>query len=104
MDDNLISDEEIAARNAELKRALARTDPKGIAASIKAYRHELPQLLAEDHEGHVVAYCDGRRVDIAQSRDGIQAILEAKKLANHGGLFVTRITSTDIGELEFSPR
>jgi hypothetical protein len=94
--DDYITDDEIAERNAELARILSHVKPESIRAGEEAYKHELLQLLAEDREGHSVAYRNGTRIAIAPTRDELREILACRKPSSSGDLFITRVTSTDV--------
>src|ERR1700728_2335325 len=56
-----------------IDRILAQRDPARIRAGIEAYNRELPQLLRDDKERHVVAYDGSTRVGIAKSREELLA-------------------------------
>jgi hypothetical protein len=78
-----------------IEHVLSDRDPRRIEEGIEAYKRDLPQLLRDDKERHVVAYDGSTRVGIAETREQLLTELERKGLADEKSLFIKIVSSLE---------
>ncbi len=70
-----------------------------LRAGYRAYVRDLPQLLKEQHEGHLVAYWGNVKIGIAPTNNQLhEALTGNPKYTTHNNLLVKRVTVLDAEE------
>ena len=85
---------------AALESLRAKRDPVHIRKAIRAYRRDLPKLIAGHKERHVVAYDGNKQLDIAPTRDELIAKLEDQGIKDRTNLFIKVINDSKKGSKE----
>lgn len=80
-------------REEAIDRILAQSDPQRIKAGVEAYNRDLPQLLKDGKERHVVAYDGAKQVAIAETRAALFAELKKQGIANNKSILIKLISS-----------
>lgn len=95
----IITEDEIKSYRELASAKLARRNTALIQQGFQAYLRDLPQLLREDCEGYMVAYCGDARVALARTERRLQRVLARQGFAGREGeLFMTRVTVLDAEE------
>jgi hypothetical protein len=82
-------------RERAIERVLSERDSNHIKEGIESYKRDLPQMLREQKERHVVAYDGSQRVGIAKTREELLTELKRKGLANNSSVFIKIISSLE---------
>jgi hypothetical protein len=97
-----INENETEASQIKRDQVLSKQDPHLMIKGLKRYLRELPDLLAQGNEGHVAAYVQGKRIAIVPTKDDLKVFLKEHHYDEADGLFVKRITETDIEDYQIS--
>jgi hypothetical protein len=84
--------EDRAQREQMYRKMLAGRDSKKIKQGIEAYKRDLPQLLRDEKQRHVVAYDGNTRVGIASTREKLLVELNQKGISDYTNLFIKVVT------------